>query len=171
MPLLTSHEAVERPIVGIHRRVGPNDEALTSSAGFSSVADSLSEVFKSCFWMNKARFDDARVRLSQTSRLQPGWDTYGGDPPSRTAITIAARVLNLLEAEAFPPARLLPSSEGGIAISFVRGNVRAGMEIYNTGEIAAATYTQQAQPTVWELESSEAAIRKAIEQIRVHFTA
>ena len=169
--MLACHEAVERPIVGIYRRVGPNDEAMTSSERFSAIAAALDEVYRSNFWRNKARFEDARARLSQSSKLQPSWDTYGGDPPNPTAVAIAARVLNLLEVEALPPARLLPSSEGGIAISFVRGTFRAEIEVYNTGEIVAATYTPQDLPSVWELESSDAAIRTTIEQIRVHFTA
>lgn len=171
MPMLVSQQAIERPIPGIYRKLGQNDEAQTSAEGRGFMAHWLTEVFRSVFWENKARFDDARVRLSQACVLQPGWDTYGSDPPNEIATTIAKQILALLEAESLPPSRLLPSSEGGIAISFVKGPMRAGIEIYNSGEIAAATYTQQDQPIVWELDGSEAAIKDTIEQIRVRFSA
>lgn len=169
--MLASHQAVERPIPGIYRRVGLEDEAQTWAEGKGFMAPWRTKGFESHFWEKKALFDDARVRLAQARALQPGWDTYGSEPPNETATALAAQVLALLEAASLPPLRLLPSSEGGIAISFVKGALRAGIEIYNTGEIAAATYTQQDQPVVWELDGSKAAIKDTIEQIRVRFSA
>lgn len=171
MPMLASHEAVSRPIIGIYRSVGGIDSAQTSTESTGMISHPLSEVFKSIFWVNKARFNDARSRLQSTTLLQPGWDTYDADPPNQIARKLAQKMLLKLEAEALPPSRLLPSSEGGIAISFANENGRAEIEIYNSGEIAAATYSLHEEPIVWDLDGSNAGITTTIEQIRVRLSA
>ena len=171
MPMLASHEAVSRPIIGIYLSVGGIHSAQTSTGSTGMLSHPLSEVFKSIFWVNKARFNEARVRLQATTMLQPGWDTYGADPPSQIARELAQKILRKLEAEALPPSRLLPSSEGGIAISFANEHGRAEIEIYNTGEIAAATYSDQDDPIVWDIDGSDSGIAAAIGQIRVRLSA
>jgi hypothetical protein len=67
--------------------------------------------------------------------------------------------------------RLAASVEGGIALSFVRINKRAVIEIYNTGEVAAATYSNDGEPAVWELEPSGDALLRTVDQIRVYLAA
>jgi hypothetical protein len=84
---------------------------------------------------------------------------------------VAARVLALLEEAALPPSQLIPSVEGGIALSLAGENVRAEIEIYNTGEIAAVTYSEQSEPIAWDIDSRDDAIESGIERIRVHLSA
>ena len=150
---------------GIYYRTG-NDEAMTSSPYAASLRISLEQ---STFWQTKKRFANARQRLGVIAHLAPGWDSYGSELPNTRARSLAARILDLLETVALPPTQLTPSVEGGIAISFVDGNARAVIEIYNTGEIAAATYSDQADPTVWEPTDSQ--LLGSIERIRVHLAA
>ena len=113
-------------------------------------------------------FDEARRRLSEAASLKQGWDTYDADPPNLTARQIATKVLRLLERGYLCPARLLPSSEGGIAISFVRNARRAEIEGYNSGEIAAVIYGSDKESVAWDLSAIEEEITEAIETIRVH---
>ena len=120
--------------------------------------------------MNKSYFDDARRRLQQTATLRKDWDSYGGEPPNLTSRELAARIITLMEQESLPPSRLLASSEGGICISIVKGLSRAEIEIYNSGEIAAATYSDLEQPLAWDLESDESAIKDTIGKIRVRIS-
>jgi hypothetical protein len=171
MPTLVAHGEVAYPNVGPYRFGWRNDEAETSAERSVCVSNAFSEVFKSQFWMTKARFGEARGRLAQTTGLRHGWDTYGGEPPNDMARMVAAKVLTLLESVAMPPSRLLPSAEGGIALAFARGNGRAEIEIYNTGEIAAMAYSGDEEPTAWDLDDSDAAIKSTIEQIRVRLSA
>jgi hypothetical protein len=169
--MLVANEFVARPVVGFYCVGKHVDEAEHSALRAWSIACSRRQVSMSVFMQIKDSIDEARNRLGQTARLIHGWDTYGGDPPNEMARTIAANVLTLLEAEALPPARLLPSAEGGIAISFVEGARRAEIETYNTGEIIAAIYSADDEPLVWELDDSAGAITSSIEQIRVHLAA
>ena len=165
MPLLIA-ETVYGPTVGIYRETGRNDEAVTSYA--TGVSTSLEQ---SAFWLTKVRFANARQRLSATASLPRGWDSYGAEAPNDIARGLAAKVLNALETATLAPMRLTPTVEGGIALSFVEAERRAVIEVYNTGEIAAAMYSDQGEPVVWEVESAEAALLGSIEQIRVHLAA
>ena len=160
-------EAPHGPPAGIYYRIG-NDEAMTSNAYATNLRTSLEQ---STFWQTKQRFANARQRLSAAAALAYGWDSYGSEPPNATARSLAARILDLLETAALAPTQLTPTVEGGIALSFVEGNTRALIEIYNTGEIAAAMYSDRGEPTVWELEPAEAPLLGSIEQIRVHLAA
>jgi len=56
-------------------------------------------------------------------------------------------------------------------VSFVEGSNRAVIEVYNTGEIAAATYSDQGEPVVWELNNTGSTLLDAIHQIRVRLTS
>lgn len=157
-------------MIGIYRFIG-NDAAVTSSAYAATLRISLEEDYKSAFWRAKGCFEDARRRLSAIGHLTRGWDSDGSEPPNAAARDLAARILDLLETAALPPTQLTPTVEGGIALSFVEGSSRAVIEIYNSGEIAAATYSDQGEPAVWELEPTGVPLLGAIEQIRVHLAA
>ncbi len=154
-----------------------NDEAVTSQdaapgrAAGDYLRTALREIYASDFWVSKARFAAARQRLTTTASLERGWDTYDAESPNDRARALAAKILNVLEADLLPPTCLMPSSEGGIAISFVDGDNRAEIEIYNTGEVAAATYSAHSGPVAWELKDTESALKKAIRRIRVHLAA
>lgn len=166
MPLLDATEALARPSIGINCFEEHADAAENSALRAWSRAHARQQGSMSFFWQNKARFEEARDRLGRTARLNQDWDTYGGDPPNDLARTIAATVLRALEADALPPVRLLPSVEGGIAITFAEENGRAEIEIYNTGEIAAAAYSGTEDPTAWEFGANEDEIKTAINRIR-----
>ena len=168
MPLLAAQPVNQRLTIGIYRVVGQNDEAVTSPTYATGLRTALEQIYKSAFWMSKARFAQARQRLNETAFLAHGWDTYGAESPNDLARTLADKILNVLETASLPPTRLTPSVEGGIAMSFVEGSNRAVIEIYNTGAIAAATYSDEGEPAVWELDSETDALQGTIAQIRVH---
>jgi hypothetical protein len=159
-------EAPHGPPAGLYYRNG-NDVATISNAYATSLRISLEQ---STFWQTKEHFASARQRLGAMAFLAHGWDSCGSEPPNANARSLAARILDLLETAALPPTQLTPAGEGGVALSFVEGGARAVIEIYNTGEIAVATYSDRDAPTVWELEP-EAPLLGSIEQIRVHLAA
>lgn len=101
--------------------------------------------------------------------LQAGWDTYNAEPPNETSRAYAERLLAVLELSSLIPARVLPSAEGGIALTFVASRKRAEIEVYNSGEMVAATYSDQDQLDVWEFAWTEAPATVA--KIRVYLSA
>ena len=163
-------EPAPNPTIGIYRNLERHDEAITCP--FQDVLPAVvGAINRSRFWAGKRRFDDARLRLNATLAVAPNWDTYGAEPPNDIARRLAAKVLAALELASMPPALLIPSAEGGIAISFVEGVNRAEIEVYNTGEIAAATYSDQSDPAIWELDASDSTLNSAIAAIRVRLAA
>ena len=167
MPQLAAQLADYNPAIGFYRSFGQNDEAMTYGVYGGDLLAALKEIYRSTFWRSKARFAEARMRLTTTVSLEQDWDTYGAESPNDVARTLAAKILDLLEEEMLPPTRLVPSVEGGIAMSFVEGDNRAEIEIYNTGEVAAATYSAGSEAVVWELGDMDAALRNAVIDIRV----
>ncbi len=156
-----------RPIVGIYRQ---DDEASTSQLYASILRQSVSRMRESLFWTSKNRIVEARWRLHRTLFLRRDWDTYGAEPPSERARSQAMWILDQLEGSSLPPNRLMASAEGGIAMSFVEGNNRAEIEVYNDGEIVAAVYSAEQDPVVWEVADANPAMQLAIHRIRVHLT-
>lgn len=148
-----------------------NDEAVTSRLYDADLRAKLDEIYNSAFWRSKARFVALRRRLNSTATLACGWDTYGAEPPNEVARSLARKILDVLEADLLHPTHLMPSAEGGIAISFVKGDNRAEIEIYNTGEIAAATYSGRSEPIAWDLMNTESALKNAVVEIRVRLAA
>lgn len=57
---------------------------------------------------------DAGRRLDDLLDLQPGWDSYGGRPPSPELIAYAAAQLSGLKALHLPPPNIAPSGDGQI---------------------------------------------------------
>lgn len=171
MPQTVVEDAIYRPTTGVYRIVRLNDEAVTSPVYANFQRAALKEIYRSTFWLSKARFAEARERLNTMVYLEHGWDTYGAESPNDVALSLAAKILEALEEESLPPTRLMPSAEGGVAISFVEGNNRAEIEIYNTGEVAAATYSGHSEPAVWELDNINSELKRTIAQIRVHLAA
>ena len=156
------------PIVEFHRALGENDKTI--SAPYSG-ADLANDIFRSDYWFCKVRFAEVRRQLEAAMRLGRDWDSYAADPPNTLSLQLAQNTLARLEIAALPPTRLMPSVEGGIAISFLEGGKRALMETYNTGEIVVATFSDFGAPNIWELENSQSALDDAINRIRVHLAA
>lgn len=170
MPQLVAQVTEYRPTIGFSH-FDENDEAVTSQVYGRDLNAKLEEIYRSAFWRSKARFVEARRRLKSTVTLACGWDTYGAEAPNDVARALAWKILDALEADLLPPTRLMPSAEGGIAISFVEGDNRAEIEIYNTGEVAAATYSARSEPMAWELSNIDSALKNAIIEIRVRLAA
>lgn len=154
----------------IYRPIDANDDA-TSRIYEGLCASVASSLRQSTFLSMKARFAEVRERLESTVALAPNWDTYGADAPNERARELARNILSILEANSLAPIRLMPSVEGGIGISFVVQDNRADIEIYNTGEIAAATYSSVEAPETWTVPDTERFLEMTINRIRVHLAA
>lgn len=158
------------PIQAIYADFSDEDESFTSPhRGYQQAV--LEGIYQSNFLSVKLRLAQAGRALRRSSALRAGWDTYGSEAPNATARTNAWRILANLDTAELAPTRVLPSSEGGIAFSFISGSNRAEIETYNTGEIVAAIYSIADSPKIWEVQNNNDALSAAIEAIRVHIAA
>ena len=58
--------------------------------------------------------DRLAVRIEELSNLQPNWDSYGGTPPTQSAIQAASLLIS-------SPCQLTPCSDGGVQIDWACG--------------------------------------------------
>ena len=65
----------------------------------------------------------------------------------------------------FIPSDILPSSEEGIGITFVKEDKYAIIEIYNTGDILAAYSRGSDNPDIWEVSTSQGELSNTISQL------
>jgi hypothetical protein len=117
------------------------------------------------------RSQDLLQKIERMKDLRPNWDTYGAEPPSVDALNSAAELLNRLSKLEFLPTDAVASTEGGVALSFTTSNRYADIEILNSGEILAVTFTRQQEPVAWEVRRDERNILLAIERIYEHISA
>jgi hypothetical protein len=171
MPCQAPAKAAPTPTVGVYRILRQDDEAITARLYKVFHDSALNSINQSAFLTKKTRFEEARQQVNNIFWPELSWYTYGVEAPNYIARRQAAKILDVLETASLPPARLMASAEGGITMSFVEGKNRAEIEAYNTGEIAAATYSGQSAPTVWELTDEHSDLEQAVVQIRVRLTA
>lgn len=104
-------------------------------------------------------------QLKSFRSLHDDWNGYGSLAPNSIALINSQTVLDILHKLNFPPIAMVPSAEEGVAISFAKGKRRAIIECYNDGNIAAAMYEIDREPSVWNVGISEEDIKEAINRI------
>jgi hypothetical protein len=111
------------------------------------------------------QFEELYAAIAFTNQLKNNWDGYGAHVPNETARAAATAVLDCLFARAVEPARIVPTAEGGIGLSFSGKNRRyADIECFNSGEILAVTSDRISEPTVWAVDV-EASLDETVERI------
>lgn len=117
----------------------------------------------------RSRFDQLEQKLKDMAKLLPNWNSYGAEPPVGEARARAAEVLILLQRLSFPPTNIVPSSEGGVSIYFLRGDRYADIEFLNNGEMLAVTYVGTSEPDVWPFEPGN--VEATVDRVVAHFSA
>lgn len=108
-------------------------------------------------------------KLNRLERLEQGWDSYDAEPPSGGAIRRAKEFLQLLRATLLVPNKILPSGEGGVALSFYSENGRdAYIEFLNDGENQAVLYANSGEFVEHEVEMTPEGASRLAQLIRDH---
>jgi hypothetical protein len=159
------------PYAAIYRIVEREDE--TASQYLAGPREDRARNFEgSEFWRSWLAVVAARQKIDDLKDFARG--DLRGDPigqPNGATRDLAGLVLVLLELASRPPDRVVPLDEGGIAMSLVSGAKRAQIEIYNSGEAVAATYSHGYGPEVWEFDYSRDSVQGAIQRICVYLSA
>ena len=108
----------------------------------------------------------AYKKLSRLVSLENDWDSYGAEAPNRVSIDAARNVLDVLAEVDFEPTSVDPSAEGGVCLSFRRGNRYGDIECFNSGEILAVTSSGGDDTRVWEIRGFDQHLETALSKIR-----
>jgi len=99
----------------------------------------------------KEWLQDSFKRLTELSKLNDDWDSYGAESPNNWTISQARDVLKNLSSEDLKPSSIDASVEGGICLSFQSGLRYSDIECFNSGEIFAVTSENGENTKVWEI--------------------
>lgn len=114
---------------------------------------------------------DCSKKVTSFASLAKGWDTYHAEPPNAWSRYWAQSTIRYCKEINLKPTAVVPSAEGGIAVTFSSGANYADIEILNSKEILAVTSKPQEPSKVWQLSDSEREIRVALRRIQVFVTA
>jgi hypothetical protein len=171
----------------------PDVESTTSADGYQCLVERKDRVGRAIVWHSKKKYlqSDDIAAVSRTEALCPpvvpgtvrssdigayvrklkmlrelpaGWNGYGAETPSESAVHWAQRVLETLFDFDIDPVALAPSAEGGVAISFIRGTRAATIECLNDGDVVAVTTDRVAEPRAWDV-IGENDIRDTLQRI------
>lgn len=115
---------------------------------------------------NQAPFSLFYKKLDSLGSLADNWRGDGTLRPNHIALYWARRVLDELREKELPPHQVCASAEEGVCLSFLKGQLYADIECFNTGEIIAATSDRAGRSDVWEIYQSDNDISDAIDRIR-----
>jgi hypothetical protein len=102
--------------------------------------------------------------IEDCGTLKEGWDGDHAEIPGWLAVKHAKEIVCRCWTISFKPTKILPSVEGGIAISFESTGKYADMECFNTGDILAVVSDRKNEPDVWKLDINS--IENTLERIR-----
>jgi hypothetical protein len=94
---------------------------------------------------------DAKWELHRISNMEPGWDSYGAEPPRANAIRASEEILEELAGDLILPSTIVPSAEGGVSIYFITGNRTVYIESDNSGTQVLVMYDRQGNTEVLEV--------------------
>jgi hypothetical protein len=104
-------------------------------------------------------------KVQKLSNLATDWDSYGSEPPSSASIALALEIGAVFIKLGLTPDVVVPSSEGGVALCFIRDKKYADVEFFNSGSVVAVRHSPQDDPIAWSITSDNAAISSAVKII------
>jgi hypothetical protein len=109
--------------------------------------------------------------LEKLGSLSANWDSNGADKPAQTALANAASIGRAFIKKGLVPDALTPSSEGGVAICFMRNQKYADIECFNSGEVLAVRYSSTEDPYAWTIGTNAAAIDTTLQNFSKYLSA
>lgn|GEM_PF-5369142 len=110
-------------------------------------------------------------RLQQLAAMNVNWDSYGTEQPTQTAVSNAASIAKTFIEAGLIPDAITASSEGGIAICYIRDQRYADIECFNSGEVLAVRYNATQDPQAWVIHANTVANDGTVQIFSQHLSA
>ena len=86
-------------------------------------------------------FDALERAVEDLTNLTGDWNSYGSPAPSTESVESTRPILRALRSKLLEPDRVLPSADGGVALTFISDTIsRAAIEALNSGEAYVLLY-------------------------------
>jgi hypothetical protein len=123
---------------------GNSDGSYTTARPNSSLRllerDRAKSILRSEFLRRAQVINQMVTEICGFLKIGDNWDSYGALAPGDGAIHAACRFLGTLGVSPIFPSKVMPSSEGGVALRFRRNQQRALLEFLNSGEVGLILY-------------------------------
>ena len=143
-------------------RYSPSYEEIASPDTYNQYQNIKRDLFESRegsdFVRRTISYAALSRQLAKLARLSRGWDTYKAEAPSSISIIAASRIGKKFIQLGLVPDVVVPSSEGGVALCFLRNPKYADVECFNTGEVLAVRYSANQDPVAWSITLDDATI-------------
>lgn len=103
-------------------------------------------------WMHDAIDGWVDSTMRPLRRLEPNWDSYGGQPVARFALDASAQFLSGLLHQGVPAPSIVPTGRGGVAFEWHRPGFELNIEMAPDGELVSAYYFDGANESERELD-------------------
>lgn len=117
-------------------------------------------------YIPKDWLEESCKKLTEISKMDDNWDSYGAEAPNQFAIEYAFEVLVILAIEDLKPSSIDASAEGGVCMSFQNDYRYSDIECFNTGEVFAVTSKNGIDTEVWEVHTPPDRMRPDINHIK-----
>lgn len=87
----------------------------------------------SAFLTSEQKYKERQARIASLRKLEEGWDSYGGQPPTRKALREAESCLSSFDRPYLPLGHPVPLSNGGIQLEWHCGGFDVELEISPDG--------------------------------------
>jgi hypothetical protein len=148
----------------------PQDEIASSfddsPASWPKSSEGETQATKVTYCENHSGWlSSALCALGRLGKLANNWDSYGAEAPSRLAIETGKYIISVLSGLDLTPTSIDPSAEGGICISFRKGQRYSDIECFNDGTVLAVTAESDSKPNVWRL-AGDADVAPSIKRMK-----
>lgn len=107
------------------------------------------------------------TKLEAMEGLKKGWNGYDAEPPSAAALTVARRLIHVLQQGGAPPTRVAPSVVGGVGVTRRVGARRVYVEVYNDGT-AHALFAEGERAETAEVPTSDVGFQLLASRARTY---
>jgi hypothetical protein len=121
-------------------------------------------------YMTRSRIMEGLYESLRMLGLVPDdWNSYGSPRPSTKAIAVAERMLDALRNEVFLPRLVLPSAEGGVALTFLSNTEnRAVIESLNNDEAFVLLYDRRGNSETLDWSDSGLEQAQLLARMKAH---
>jgi hypothetical protein len=134
------------------------------------LTESLTRSSESSEFLTRMRLlAERRQEVESLARLQDNWNSYGSPAPTPASISSAKGTLSLLQRVLLVPSKVLPSAEGGVALTFLsETRNRAVIESLNNGESFILMYDLDGNNETVDWPHDEVEVQEKLDRLGKH---
>ena len=141
-----------------------------SSAAILTTSEQVRRSFLGSRYLSRQNvFENLEMLVQGLVNVPGNWNSYGSPAPNSEAVERSKPILRALRARLLEPDGVLPSADGGVALTFVSDTIsRAAVEALNSGESYVLLYDLRGNSETIEWPANPSAQIELIGRLATH---